>query len=146
MTCKENSATFLFYLLTLELKQNLRANVNMYQTNSGKSPKFVFSLTFMHCSPTCPNNFGVVFLWKYILVFKKWYFSFDRSNMQIFTLNITRVVWPHVTNLLDLWYFWRYNPLYYLFYHNSLTLLKLEKKCLFFSEYFCPTYFFYVEK
>ena len=71
MTCKENSATLLFYLLTLELKQNLRANVNMYQTNSGKSPKLVFSLTFMHCSPTCPNNFGVVFLRKYILVFKK---------------------------------------------------------------------------
>ena len=62
MTCKENSATPLFYLLTLELKQNLRANVNMYQTNRGKSPKFVFSLTFMHCSPTCFNNFGVVFL------------------------------------------------------------------------------------
>ena len=143
MKCKENSATFLFYLLTLELKQNLRANVNMYQTNSGKSPKFVFSLTFMHCSPTSPNNFGVVFLWKYILVFKKWNFSFDRSNMQIFILNITRVVWPHVTNLLDLWYFWRHNPL---FYHNSLTLLKLEKKYLFFGEYFCPTYFSYVEK
>ena len=40
-------------------------------------------------------------------------FSFDRLNMQIFTLNITRVVWPHVTNLLDLRYFCRHNPLFY---------------------------------
>ena len=45
-----------------------------------------------------------VFLGKYVLVFKKWFFSFDRSNMQIFTLNITR-------------YFCRHNPL---FYHLSL--------------------------
>ena len=37
--------------------------------------------------------------------------------MQIFTLNITRVVWPHVTNLLDLRYFCRHNPL---FYHLNL--------------------------
>ena len=33
--------------------------------------------------------------------------------MQIFTLNITRVVWPHVTYLLDLQYFCRDNPLFY---------------------------------
>ena len=44
---------------------------------------------------------------------EKWVFSFDRSNMQIFTLNITRVVWPHVTSLLDLRYFCRHNPLLY---------------------------------
>ena len=74
----------------------------MHQTNSSKSPKFVFSPTFIFCSPICLNNCGVVFLWKYILVFEKWFFSFDRSNMQIFTVNITRVVWPHVTNVLDL--------------------------------------------
>ena len=37
--------------------------------------------------------------------------------MQIFTLNITRVVWPRVTNLLDLRYFCRHNPL---FYHLNL--------------------------
>ena len=80
-------------------------------------PKFVFSLTFIVCSPICPNNCGVICLCKYILVFEKWYFSFDRSNMQIFTLNITRVVWPHVTNLLDLRYFCRHNPL---FYHLNL--------------------------
>ena len=59
----------------------------------------------------------VQFFWKYILVFEKWFFSFDRSNMQIFTLNINRVVWPHVTNLLDLRYFYRHNPL---FYHLNL--------------------------
>ena len=33
--------------------------------------------------------------------------------MQIFTVNITRVVWPHVTNLLDLRYFCQHNPLFY---------------------------------
>ena len=91
----------------------------MHQTISGKSPEFVFSPTFIHCSPIYPNNCGIVFfLWKYILVFEKWVFSFDRSNMQIFTLNITRVVWPHVTNLLDLRYFCRHNPL---FYHLNLS-------------------------
>ena len=67
----------------------LRANVNMHHTNSGKSPKFVFFPTFIFCSPFL---FGVVFLSKCILVFEKLVFSFDRSNMQIFTLNITRVV------------------------------------------------------
>ena len=96
---------------------HLRANVNMHQTNSGKSPKFVFSPTFIFCSPICSNNCGVVFLWKHILVLDKWFFSFDLSNMQIFILNITRVVRPHVTNLLDLWYLCRYNPL---FYHLNL--------------------------
>ena len=44
-------------------------------------------------------------------------FSFDRSNMDIFTVNITRVVWPHVTNILDLRYFCQHNPL---FYHLNL--------------------------
>ena len=39
-------------------------------------------------------------------------------NMQIFTVNITRVVWPHVTNLLDLWYFCQHSPL---FYHLNLN-------------------------
>ena len=37
--------------------------------------------------------------------------------MQIFIVNITRVVWPHVTNLLDLRYFCQHNPL---FYHLNL--------------------------
>ena len=80
-------------------------------------PKFDFTPTFIFCSPICPNNCGVVFWWKYILVFEKWFFSFDRSNMQIFTVNITRVVWPHVTNVLDLRYFCEHNPL---FYHLNL--------------------------
>ena len=76
------------------------------------SPKFDFTPTFMFCSPIWCS-----FLWKYILVFEKWFFSFDRSNMQIFTVNITRVVWPHVTNVLDLRYFCEHNPL---FYHLNL--------------------------
>ena len=80
-------------------------------------PKFVFSPTFVFCSPICHNNCGVVFWWKYILVFEKLFFSFDGSNMQIFIVNITRVVWPHVTNFLDLRYFCQHNPL---FYHLNL--------------------------
>ena len=80
-------------------------------------PRFAFTPTSIFCRPICPDNCGVVFLWKYILFFEKWFFSYDRSNMQIFTLNITRVVWPHVTNLLDLRYFCRHNPL---FYHLNL--------------------------
>ena len=81
-------------------------------------PKFAFTPTFIFCSSICPYNCGVVFcLWKHILVFEKLFFSFDRSNMQIFTVNITRVVWPHVTNLLDLRYFCQHNPL---FYHLNL--------------------------
>ena len=59
-----------------------------------------------------------VFLWKYISVFEKLYFSFERSNMHIFTLNIAWVAWPHVTNLLDLRYFCCYNPLF-----NHLNLI-----------------------
>ena len=73
-------------------------------------PKFSFTPTFIFCSPICPNNCGVVFLWKYILVFEKLFFSFDRSNIQIFTVNI-------VTNLLDFRYFCQHNPL---FYHLNL--------------------------
>ena len=37
--------------------------------------------------------------------------------MQIFTVNITQVVWPHVKNILDLRYFCERNPL---FYHLNL--------------------------
>ena len=38
--------------------------------------------------------------------------------MQIFTVNITRVVWRHATNSFDLWYFRQYDPL---FYHLNLN-------------------------
>ena len=132
------------------------------------------------------------FLWKCILVLEEWVLSFDRSNMQIFTLNITRVVWPHVTNLLDLRYFCQHNPLFYhlnlipchywswqrniyflvnIFVRHTfsmskssicnatsvftITLPKIPTSEWFkwtlnflviFGEYFCPTYFFYVEK
>ena len=37
--------------------------------------------------------------------------------MQIFTVNITRVVWPRVMNILDLRYFCQHNPF---FYHLNL--------------------------
>ena len=114
-----------FQVLTIGLKEfcvflfilyDLRESVSIEQIWNivASRPKFVFSPTFIFCSPICSNNCGVVFLRKYILVFEKWLFSFDRSNMQIFTVNITRVVWPHVTNVLDLRYFCEHNPLFYL--------------------------------
>ena len=108
--------------IPVKRKNVLREDVSIHRTNlkyCGKSPKIRFPPTFIFCSPICSNNCGVVFLRKYILVFEKWLFSFDRSNMQIFTVNITRVMWPHVTNLLDLRYFCRHNPL---FYHLNLIL------------------------
>ena len=40
--------------------------------------KFDFTPTFIFCSTICPNSCGVVFLWKYMLVFEKWFF-FVRS-------------------------------------------------------------------
>ena len=49
-------------LVSQKLRKKLSANLNMHQTNSGKSP------TFIVCSPICPNNCGVVFWWKYVLV------------------------------------------------------------------------------
>ena len=57
------------------------------------------------------------FFVKIYFSFREIIFSFDRSNMQIFTVNITRVVWPHVSNVLDLRYFCEHNPL---FYHLNL--------------------------
>ena len=76
-------------------------------------PKFVFISTFTFCSLICPYNCCEVFLWKYILVFEKLFFSFDRSNMQIFT-----VKWlPELCDLMYLRYFCQHNPL---FYHLNL--------------------------
>ena len=76
-------------------------------------PNFAFTSIVIFCSLICPNNCGVVFLWKYILVFEKLFFSFDRSNMQIFT-----VKWlPELCDLMYLRYFCQHNPL---FYHLNL--------------------------
>ena len=95
----------------------MSASIAQISNTVASRPKFYFTTTLIFCGPICPNNCGVVFLWKYILVFEKLFFSFDRLNMQIFTVNITRVVWPHVTNVLDLRYFCEHNPL---FYHLNL--------------------------
>ena len=55
-------------------------------------PKFVFSPTFIFCSPICPNNCGVVFFVKIYFSFREM-FSFVRPlKYAIFTMNITRVV------------------------------------------------------
>ena len=48
----------------------------MHQTNSGKSPKFLFSPTFVFCSPICSYNCGVVFLVKIYLSFREIIFLF----------------------------------------------------------------------
>ena len=50
--------------LNYEVMKNniLRANVSIHRTNSCKSPKFVFTPTFIFCSPICFNNCRAVFL------------------------------------------------------------------------------------
>ena len=63
-------------------------------------PKFDLTPTFIFCSAISPNYCGVVLFRKCTLVFEKLIFSFDQSNMQIFTVNNTRVVWPQV----ELWW------------------------------------------
>ena len=81
-------------------------------------PKFAFALTSIFCSLICPDNCGVVFFCENIFQFSRNdFFSLDHSNMQIFTVNITRVAWPCVTNVLDLQYFCQHNPS---FYHLNL--------------------------
>ena len=63
---------FLQFISSLFSLKKLRANVSMHQRNSGKSPKFVFTPTFILCSPICSNNCGVIFFFFYfILVFEK---------------------------------------------------------------------------
>ena len=126
----------------------LREDVSIHRTELryfDKSPKIRFHSYFNICSPICPNNRGVAFLWKYILVFEKWLFSFDRSKMQIFTVIITRVVRPRETNIPTSSISVNINFVLS-FKLNPLSLLKLAKKYLVFGEYFCPTYFSCVEK
>ena len=96
----------------------------------------------------CPDNFGLFFFFgENVFQFSRNYFlSFDRSNMQIFIVNITRVVWPRVTNKLDLRYFCQQNPL---FYHLNLIpchYWSWQTNIYFVVIFFCPTYFSYVEK
>ena len=85
-------------------------------------PKFAFTPTFIFCSSIFPKNYGIVFLCENIAQFSRNdFFSFDRLNMQIFTVNITRVVWPHVTNKLDLFVLSSKR--------NPLSLLLDKKQC-----------------
>ena len=82
-------------------------------------PKFAFNLTFVFCSPICPNNCGVVFFVKIYFSSREMIFFVRPLKYANFTVNITRVVWPHVTNILDLQFFCQHNPL---FYHLNLIL------------------------
>ena len=105
------------------LKERMSASIEQIWNIVASLPKFVFTPTFIFCSPICSNNCSVVFLEKFIWVFEKWFFSFDRSNMQIFTVNITRVVWPHVTIPLDLRHFCWHNTS---FYHLNLLNIMIS--------------------
>ena len=85
----------------------------MHQTNSSEPLKFVFSPTFRFLAQYFLILVVFFFLWKYILVVRNEFFRSIAQICKFFTLNITRVVWPHVTSLLDLRYFCRHNPLLY---------------------------------
>ena len=126
--------------------KHLRANVSMRQTNSGKSPKFVFTPTFIFCSPICSNNCGVVFFVKIYFSFRKIIFfvqplkyaNFHRGYYPSCVTSCNECTRPTV--FLWTWSFVLPSKL------KPLSLLKLAEKYLFFGEYFCPTYFSYVEK
>ena len=64
------------YIFIIYLCKSIRTNVSMHQTNSSKSLKIC----------------GVVFCGNIFYFSRNYFFSFDRSNMQIFTVKITRVV------------------------------------------------------
>ena len=108
--------------------KHLRANVSMHQTNSGKSTKFVFTPTFLFCSPICSNNCGVVFLQKFILIFEKWFFfvrplkyaNFHREYYPSCVTSCNECTRPTV--FLWTWSFVLSSKL------NRLSLLKMAKK------------------
>ena len=102
--------------LICKYERLLREDVSIHPTNlkhCGKSSKIQF------------HSYFHIFVVQYVLMilvyffFVKMCFSFREiiffrsTPMQIFNINITRVVWPRVTNKLDLWYFCQQNPLYY---------------------------------
>ena len=104
------------------MSKTLREDVSIHRTNLkyyGKSPQNSFFLLLSNFVAQYVLIIVVwFFLWKYILVFEKWYF---RSTAQICKFSpwiLPRVVWPHVTNLRGLQYFCWYNPL---FYHLNLN-------------------------
>ena len=63
---------------TVKFLERMSASIEQIWNIVASSPKFVFSPTLVFCSPICPNNCGVVFLWKYIFVFD----DFFRSTAQ----------------------------------------------------------------
>ena len=85
------------------------------QTAASRPNSFSILLSFF-CSPICPNNCGVVFFVKICQFLRNVFFRSTAQICRFFTLNITRVVWPHITNLLDPRYFCRHNPLFYHLY------------------------------
>ena len=61
--------------------------------------------------------------------------------MQIFTVNIARVVWPQVTNLLDLRYFCQHNPLFYDLNLNTCHYLSRQRNIYFLVNIFVKNTF-----
>ena len=100
--------------------------------------KFVFTPSFIFCSPICYNNGDVVFfLWKYILVFENLLFfirplKYANFHLEYHSSCVTSCndsTWP--PTFLSTHAFVLSSKL------NPLLSLKLAKKYLFFGEYFC---------
>ena len=107
--------------------ERISASIALIWNIVASRPKLNLTPTVIFCIPICPNNYGEVFFCENILVFEKLFSSFDRSNMQISTVNSTRVVWPRVTNILNLRYFCQHAVLC----HRSLQFVKKSNITLF---------------
>ena len=109
-TCRTQLKVMYFLHLTLLDERvdhpdiNLRVNVSMHMTNSDKSPKIRLHSYFHILWPIFPKNCGVVFWWKYISVFKKWFFfvrsfkyeNFHREYYPSCVTSCNKYTWPPV--------------------------------------------------
>ena len=103
----------------------------MHQTSNGKSPKFVFTPTFIFYSPICSNNCVVVFFIKICFSFRGLIFFvrplkyayFQREYYPSCVTSCNECTW--LTAFLWTWFFVLSSKL------NPLSLLKLAKKCFF---------------
>ena len=125
-------------------------DVSIHRTNLeyfGKSPKNSISLLlFIFWSPIYTYNYGVVFLcvWKYISVMEKLFFfvrplkhaNFHREYYPSCVTSCDEYTWPPVF-LSTLFYLLKLIPCHYWSWQRNIYFL---------GEYFCPTYFSYVEK
>ena len=83
---------------------HLRADVTCIRQTKASHPKFAFTPTFKFCNPICSYNCGVVFSWKYILVFEKWLFfvrplkyaNFHREYYSSCVTSCNEFTWPPI--------------------------------------------------